>query len=255
MLTHGGRLVPDAEQDAHRDSSAKRIGASGGGAPWAAAIMSARKTSDNHTRSEMPLAPLLMLVSLAQAAGGWTAAGIKDGVTLAFRDDARLEVREVRATTELSFPAARIFPLVCDFTRYASLVSGVEETRMMSGTAPSSYEIYLRYAPRFVVVSARDVVVRVQSESTPGGSSRCEWTELNEREPERKGAVRMPLLRGSWTIEPLEATRSRVVYQVAVNPGGRLPGWLVRRGAVNALPDVIEQVRRRLGRESDVPPR
>jgi Polyketide cyclase / dehydrase and lipid transport len=59
--------------------------------------------------------------------------------------------------------------------------------------------------------------------------------------------VRMPLLRGSWTIEPLDATRSRVVYQVAVDPGGRLPGWLVRRGAVSALPDVIEQVRRRLG--------
>ncbi len=59
----------------------------------------------------------------------------------------------------------------------------------------------------------------------------------------------MPLLRGSWTIEPLDVTRSRVVYQVAVNPGGRLPGWLVRRGAVSALPDVIEQVRRRLGPE------
>ena len=65
----------------------------------------------------------------------------------------------------------------------------------------------------------------------------------------------MPLLRGSWTIEPLDAARSRVVYQVAVNPGGRLRGWLVRRGAVSALPDVIEQVRRRLERESHAPSR
>ena len=57
------------------------------------------------------------------------------------------------------FPAARIFPLVCDFTNYGSLVSGVQETKIMSGTAPADYEIYMRYAPRFVVVSARDVVV------------------------------------------------------------------------------------------------
>jgi hypothetical protein len=42
------------------------------------------------------------------------------------------------------------------------------------------------------------------------------------------------------------------MYQVAVNPGGDLPGWLVRRGAIGALPDVIEEVRRRLGRESPV---
>jgi Polyketide cyclase / dehydrase and lipid transport len=200
--------------------------------------------------------PFLVLVSLAQAAwGGWTAAGTTRGVTLAFRDDPRLEVREVRATTELSFPAARIFPLVCDFTRYGSLVSGVQETKMMSGTAPSDYDIYMRYAPRFLVVAARDVVVRVQGQSTPDGSSGCYWTELKEREPVRKGIVRMPLLRGSWTIETLGAMRSRVVYQVAVNPGGRLPGWLVRRGAVSALPDVIEQVRRRLERESPPPSR
>ena len=196
-----------------------------------------------------------MLVSLAQAAGGWTAGGTTRGVTLEFRDDPQLEVREVRATTELAFPAARIFPLVCDFTHYGLLASGVQETKMMSGTTPSDYEIYMRYAPRFVVVAARDVAVRVQGQSTPDGSSGCQWTELKEREPERKGIVRMPLLRGSWTIEPLDAMRSRVVYQVAVNPGGRLPGWLVRRGAVSALPDVIEQVRRRLERESPAPSR
>jgi ribosome-associated toxin RatA of RatAB toxin-antitoxin module len=205
---------------------------------------------------EMQPGPFLVLLSLAQAAaGGWTAAGTTRGVTLAFRDDPRLEVREVRATTELPFPATRIFPLVCDFTHYGSLVSGVRETKMIAGTAPSDYEIYMRYAPRFLVVSARDVVVHVQSQSAPDGSSRCHWTDLKEREPVPNGVVRMPLLRGSWTIEPLDVTRSRVMYQVAVNPGGRLPGWLVRRGAVGALPDVIEQVRRRLGRESHAPSR
>ena len=199
---------------------------------------------------------LLVLVSLAQAAAGaWTAAGTTRGVTVEFRDAPQLEVREVRATTELPFPAARIFPLVCDFTNYGSLVSGVQETKMISGAAPADYEIYMRYAPRFLIVSARDVVVRVQGRSTPQGSGACEWTDLKEREPERKGIVRMPLLRGSWTIERLDAKRSRVVYQVAVNPGGGLPRWLVRRGAVSALPGVIEQVRRRLERESHAPSR
>ena len=193
---------------------------------------------------------LVLLVSLAQAAADWTAAGTTRGVTLAFRDDPTLEVREVRATTELPFPAARIYSLVCDFTNYGTLVSGVKETKMLSGTAPEAYEIYLRYAPRFVVVSARDVVVRVQGRSSADGSSGCTWTNVNDREPDRKGVVRMALLRGHWTIEALDATRSRVVYQLAVNPGGRLPGWLVRRGAVGALPDVIEEVRRRLAADA-----
>jgi ribosome-associated toxin RatA of RatAB toxin-antitoxin module len=194
-----------------------------------------------------------MLLALTQAAAGWTAAGTTRGVTLAFRDDAELEVREVRATAELSFPAARIFPLVCDFNHYGLLVPGVRETKIISGTAPLNYEIYMRYAPRFLVVSPRDVVVHVQSQSTSDGFSSCHWTDLKEREPEQKGVVRMSLLRGSWTIEPLDVTRSRIVYQIAVNPGGRLPDWLVRRGAVSALPDVIDQLRRQLEREPHAP--
>lgn len=194
---------------------------------------------------------IVALILLVQTVtDGWTAAGTTRGVSLAFRDDPTLELREVRATTELPFPAARIFPLVCDFRHYGSLVSGVKETKVLSGSAPSDYEIYMRYAPRFLVVSARDVVVQVKSHSTPEGSSGCQWTDLKGREPERQGIVRMPILRGSWTIEPLDASRSRVVYQVAVDPGGRLPGWLVRRGAVKALPDVIDQVRRRLGAQA-----
>jgi ribosome-associated toxin RatA of RatAB toxin-antitoxin module len=199
--------------------------------------------------------PLLVLLALAQAAAGgdWTPAGTTRGVVVTFRDDRRLDVREVRATAELPFPAARIYPIVCDFRHYGSLVSGVQETTVLSGAAPADYEIYLRYAPRFVVVAARDVVVRVQGTSTPPGGGTCRWTEMTARVPERAGVVRMPLLRGSWTIEPIDATRARVVYQVAVNPGGRLPGWLVRRGAVSALPDVIDQVRQVLAQRPQTP--
>jgi ribosome-associated toxin RatA of RatAB toxin-antitoxin module len=197
------------------------------------------------------MAAVILLLTLAQAAaGGWTTAGNSRGVALAYRDDPALEIREVRATTELSFSAARIFALVCDFTNYGSLVPGVQEVKTISRTTPSDYEIYMRYAPRFLVVEARDVVVRVQGQSSPDGTSQCQWNDLKGREPERKGIVRMPFLRGSWMIEPLDETRSRVVYQVAVNPGGRLPRWLVRRGAVGALPDVIDQVRRRLGQDA-----
>jgi hypothetical protein len=93
------------------------------------------------------------------------------------------------------------------------------------------------------VVAARDVVIDVRRE--PRG---CSWSEVGERAPVRSGTVRMPLLRGSWVVEPLGDARSRVVYQIAVRPGGRIPGWLVRRGAIDALPDIIARVGRMVGK-------
>jgi hypothetical protein len=169
-------------------------------------------------------------------------------VTLAFRDDPALNAREVRAASELPFAAALIFSVVCDFTNYGQLVSGVTEARPLDGHIPTDYRIYLRYAPRFVVVAARDVVLRVRSGSDVPGALGCGWSELDDRLAERKGTVRMPLLRGTWTLEPLDGTRSRATYQVAAVPGGRIPGWLVRKGAVQVMPEVFEKVRERLRR-------
>jgi hypothetical protein len=202
------------------------------------------------------IAPLCMMVAVsiatATVAGDtdWTDAGTRRGITLAYRDDPSLSAREVRATADLPFSAKRIYSVVCDLAQYKVIVPGVQETKMLGGALPADYEIYLRYAPRFLVVEARDVVLRVQGAPRETAGFGCQWSELAERMPPQKGVVRMPLLRGSWTIDSLDASRSRVVYQVMARPGGRLPGWLVRRGSVNALPEVIEQVRRCLERES-----
>ena len=189
----------------------------------------------------VPLSILLVFASIAmdaaQADQEWTAAGIKNGVTLTYRDDARLNAREVRAVAELPHPPERIVPIVCDFTQI--LDPDTREARVLSGEIGGRYEIYLRYAPRYVVVSARDVVLDVRSEA-----SGCAWSEVADRLPPQSGAVRMPLLRGSWSVEAIDASRSRVTYQIAVRPGGSIPGWMVRRGAVGALPEIIDRVAR-----------
>jgi len=171
----------------------------------------------------------------AQAAPGWTDAGTKGAVTLAFRDVPQLNAREVRAVAELPHAPGQIIPVVCDFTQ--PLDPDTREARILSGDLGGRYEIYLRYAPRFLVVSARDVVLDIQPQANG-----CAWSEVEGRLPPQSGAVRMPLLRGSWTVEPIDGARSRVTYQIAVRPGGSIPGWMVRRGAVSALPEVIRRV-------------
>jgi hypothetical protein len=170
-----------------------------------------------------------------QQDGTWELAAVKNGVTLSYRDDPALDAREVRAVGEIPHAADRIAALVCDLTQV--LDPDVREARVLSGEIDSRYEIYLRYASRFMVVSARDVVIDVRREARG-----CAWSEIADRLPPQPGAVRMPLLRGSWTVESIDASRSRVTYQIAVRPGGSIPGWIVRRGALSALPDVIGRV-------------
>lgn len=174
-------------------------------------------------------------VDALQVEQAWQDAGVKNGVTLSFRDDPQLNARQVRAVAELPHAPDPIIDVVCDFTQL--LDPDTRESRVLAGDVGADYEIYLRYASRYMVVSARDVVLRVETEDHG-----CAWSEIAGRMTPQSGAVRMPLLRGSWSVEAIDASRSRVTYQIAVNPGGSIPGWMVRRGAVSALPEVIRRV-------------
>ncbi|MGH9218408.1 MAG: hypothetical protein ACRD1W_03855 [Vicinamibacterales bacterium] len=169
-----------------------------------------------------------MALTALRASQGWVPAGVKDGVAVAFRDVPSLDAREVRAIAEIPHAAERILPIVCDFTQ--TLDPDVREAKILSGDVSTRYSIYLRYAPRYVVVAPRDVVIDVRRESNG-----CTWSEIAGPMEPRPGTVRMPLLRGSWAVEALEPSRTRVTYQIAVKPGGSIPGWLVRRGAASAL--------------------
>ena len=180
---------------------------------------------------------LVLAVTAISAGQDWTASGVKGGVALSFRDVPSLDAREVRAIAEIPHAAERILTIACDFTQ--QLDADVREATILSGDVNTRYSIYLRYAPRYLVVAARDVIIDVQRQANG-----CRWSEIHEPTGPRADAVRMPLLRGSWVVEPLDASRTRVTYQIAVKPGGRIPGWLVRRGAASALPRVIEQVTR-----------
>ena len=198
---------------------------------------------------------LVLALQVVTAEAGWEDAGTRDGTSLAYRDNRLLNAREVRGTTVLPFAFNAIGPVVCDFTRYPTLVPDVREARVLDGTIPTDYEVYLRYAPRFLVVAARDVVLHVRTDPASEERAGCSWSESNGRVEPRRGTIRMPLLRGTWTIERVDAARSRVTYQVAARPGGRIPAWLVRRGAIGALPDIISRVHDELRRVHGVPER
>jgi hypothetical protein len=113
----------------------------------------------------------MLTSTLLSAVQDWTPAGTKDGVVLHYRDDAALDAREVRAVAELPHPADRIIALVCDFTQTPD--PGIREKRILSGNVAERYEVYLRYAARFMVVSPRDVVIDVRRDA--GG---CAWLPL-----------------------------------------------------------------------------
>jgi len=50
---------------------------------------------------------------------------------------------------------------------------------------------------------------------------------------------------GEWILEPYGARETKAIYRLRTDPGGCIPGFLVKQGTTNTMPQIIEAVRKR----------
>lgn len=62
----------------------------------------------------------------------------------------------------------------------------------------------------------------------------------------RQGTVRMKMATGFYAIEAIDAARSLVHYEVDIDPGGSLPGWLASMQSTRNPLETLAALRRRL---------
>jgi len=51
---------------------------------------------------------------------------------------------------------------------------------------------------------------------------------------------------GEWILEPFGDTKTKVKYKVSTDPGGAIPGALVKQGTYSTMPKIIAAVRERV---------
>ena len=66
--------------------------------------------------------------------------------------------------------------------------------------------------------------------------------------PPAAGYVRLPLVRGSWRIEPAANGGANIAYLCYSEPGGAIPAFLVRGAQQDSTLDEFERVLTRVGR-------
>ncbi len=50
---------------------------------------------------------------------------------------------------------------------------------------------------------------------------------------------------GEWILEPYGSGKTKAIYRLRTDPGGCIPGFLVKQGTNNTMPQIIEAVRKR----------
>jgi hypothetical protein len=189
---------------------------------------------------------LCALAAVAAAQDGWSLLRDDDGVRVFERDAPGRSLPELRGETAIDAPLAAVLAVVADVPGQTRWMHDCVESRVVKSESASTRLVYNRTGAPWPV-SDRDVVLETVIDPVEPEKARVRFHSVaSEAAPPLDGVVRMPRLVGEFALEALAPARTRVIYQLDIDPGGSLPTWLARSTAR----DLPFQTLRGLSREA-----
>jgi hypothetical protein len=178
------------------------------------------------------LGAIVLLASArpARTESDWQPLLTQDGVSVEERNAPDRTLPELRATVEIDAGVFEVLAVIADVPRQKEWMHDCEESRPIRQEPGDVSLIYNRTGAPWPV-SDRDVVLRTHSGLVaPGQHVLVSFANVDDPStPPIDGIVRMPRLIGSYDLVAIAASRTRVAYQVDIDPGGSLPAFAVTR--------------------------
>lgn len=191
----------------------------------------------------LPLALVLLVPpSLYAASDGWKRIAEKDGMTVSVRD-AEDGVSEVQVEGRIDAPPETVLAVLADVEAYQDTMPHTEYSQLVKREGD---RIWLYSVVNPPLASRRDYCVEIKLSRGPKGVLSTEWKPANElAPPAKKGVVRVTVNDGSWTLAPTDGGRAtKATYRLHVDPGGKLPRWIVEKTNRKSVPDAFQAVRK-----------
>jgi len=214
-----------------------------------------RWSSRSAARSALALLAACALAGAARAQqDDWRLLRDEDGVRVSERGLASRALPELRGEVEIAAPLARVLAVIEDVPRQTEWMHTCIEAGVVRRESDTTSLVYNRTASPWPV-SDRDVALRtVIAPRGPDAALVRFHAVTDPAAPPVDGVVRMPRLDGAFTLTALAPARTRVVYDLDVDPGGALPAWLVKFAMNRYLPKVIDAVRARAAGSDGISP-
>lgn len=185
------------------------------------------------------IALLLALALPAHAApDGFTEVKSNDGCTL-FKGVEEAGVTPMRAECHWADVKPEVLSeKVADYEGYDELIFAITESRVI-GERDGAKLVHQVQETRGI--ATREVVLAMTTDTTED-RTRVSWTTAEAKIELVDGHVLSPRNDGAWEIAAHPEGGAKVVHEIAYDPGGNVPGWVVKWFQVGGMLQVMEEV-------------
>lgn len=181
-----------------------------------------------------------MLLFVAPALAGWTANGTENGCTF-YLGSVESGVQPVRAECDWPIPPEKLQAAVAKNSKHADYFATVAESTVL-GPGPGGTEI-VRQVHQATGMSDRECILLFSTTAISGGM-RYEWSLSSDQSQVSGKRVAVAMDSGKWEISSNGSGGAKVVYELRYDPGGSVPGFLVRWFQGSGVRSLVGELRK-----------
>lgn len=186
-------------------------------------------------------------LSAAVQADDWEVTSERDGIVASQRMAAGLRYPQLRAQGVVRGTPQQVLAVLLDVPGYPAWVPDCAEAKALRKTGAWRSLIYTRTDLPWPVLDREAVVDQEVFFVRAPTLIKVEFRAVAAPEvPRAINTIRTDFAEGSYTIEALDAGRSRVTYRIDADPGGHVPDWLVQLQIRRNPLETLAGLRRRL---------
>lgn len=184
---------------------------------------------------------LLLFISTVSHAESWQLEVDKEGIRVYLSTPQGSSFKAYRAETTIKAQPQAIASLLADMPLSCRLMFGCKQARLIKQEG-YDYWAYSQIKATWPV-SDRDLSLHSRAELDKDGTITVTMSALPQNVPAVKDHIRITKLDGFWKFIPVDAQTTKVIYQVAAEPGGGVPAWLANQFVVDGPFKTLKAIR------------
>ncbi len=169
---------------------------------------------------------LLVTIGLSQG-NEWKLSKDENGIKVYRRKVEGFVIEELRTTFTVKAPLNAVVAVIKDADKYSEWIYSCAESKVLKKISETEqYQYLVNDVP--YPFSDRDIAVHFKIWQEPG-TKKVFTSAVGEPDyvPRKNGRIRVPTYIGEYVLTPLPNNEVQINYQVKLDPGGKIPDWMV----------------------------
>lgn len=167
----------------------------------------------------------------AQTQEEWHLEKDKNGIQVYSRHLAGNRLKEIKVHCDMTGYPAQLVAFFSDVDQYPQVIYKNKTARLLRRVSETELYYYAQSETPWPATN-RDFVIRLRFAYEPKSRTLQINTDgVPDEVPLQEGFVRIPVWQAVWSVRPISASTMQIDYTFQVDPGGKLPAWLINATA------------------------